>query len=338
MEAEEEFMTGAYDFGARIYNSKIGRWMATDPLEMKYPYLSPYNFVANTPTLYVDKDGKDFKVIINHKDKSITIVATYAAVDEKGKKALKEANKIWRNTKYTDGKTGYSVHFDLTVESKLFEASQEDIQKRMDKFNKGREESEKMTFEGLSEKNQKVVIDKIITKKFLEYKKDHPEVNLYKDLTSSSQSDKMEYPFPPGTELMTHYAPFINSNFVVIDGKKMSIGSEFDYTFRSLAHEIGHSLGLSDRGGKFFPGNIMAYYKSFSERPLPNDRVVQKILSYVKFAKEYGKKSIINGKTYHYFVIKKPGKLDADGPKFTIEEKNLGDKVGNSPIDTKKKK
>jgi RHS repeat-associated protein len=46
------------DFGARIYDSRLGRWMSTDPLQKKYPSLSPYNFVANSPILFIDPDGR----------------------------------------------------------------------------------------------------------------------------------------------------------------------------------------------------------------------------------------------------------------------------------------
>ena len=55
----------AYDFGARIYSSRLGRWLATDPLENKYPYLSPYNFVGNSPLIFVDPDGKKIVVAAN---------------------------------------------------------------------------------------------------------------------------------------------------------------------------------------------------------------------------------------------------------------------------------
>ncbi|MFN0187706.1 MAG: RHS repeat domain-containing protein [Bacteroidia bacterium] len=46
------------DFGARIYDSRLGRWLSLDPLQMKYPSLSPYNFVANNPINFIDPDGK----------------------------------------------------------------------------------------------------------------------------------------------------------------------------------------------------------------------------------------------------------------------------------------
>lgn len=49
----------AYDFGARMYDTRVGRWLSRDPLESKYPGLSPYSFVANTPLIAIDPDGRD---------------------------------------------------------------------------------------------------------------------------------------------------------------------------------------------------------------------------------------------------------------------------------------
>jgi RHS repeat-associated protein len=46
------------DFGARVYDSRLGRWLSLDPLQAKYPNLSAYNFVANSPLQAVDPDGK----------------------------------------------------------------------------------------------------------------------------------------------------------------------------------------------------------------------------------------------------------------------------------------
>lgn len=34
------------------------RWLSTDPLQAKYPFASPYNFVLNTPIQAIDPDGK----------------------------------------------------------------------------------------------------------------------------------------------------------------------------------------------------------------------------------------------------------------------------------------
>jgi RHS repeat-associated protein len=47
------------DFGARIYDPRIGRWLSKDPLQKKYPDLSPYNYCANSPIVFVDPNGKE---------------------------------------------------------------------------------------------------------------------------------------------------------------------------------------------------------------------------------------------------------------------------------------
>lgn len=47
-----------YDFGARNYDASLGRWMNLDPLAEKYLSFTPYNFVANSPLIATDLDGK----------------------------------------------------------------------------------------------------------------------------------------------------------------------------------------------------------------------------------------------------------------------------------------
>jgi RHS repeat-associated protein len=53
----------SYDYGARMYDPRIGRWFATDPLEKKYPFFTPYNYAANSPIIVIDIDGRDIIIV-----------------------------------------------------------------------------------------------------------------------------------------------------------------------------------------------------------------------------------------------------------------------------------
>jgi len=56
----------SYDFGARIYDPRVGRWLSLDPLAKKYSDLSPYCFVGNNPIAFVDPNGKE--IVIHYGD------------------------------------------------------------------------------------------------------------------------------------------------------------------------------------------------------------------------------------------------------------------------------
>jgi RHS repeat-associated protein len=49
------------DFGARIYDSRLGRFLSVDPLFKEYPNISPYAFVANSPIRFIDYDGRHIR-------------------------------------------------------------------------------------------------------------------------------------------------------------------------------------------------------------------------------------------------------------------------------------
>jgi len=58
------------DFGARIYDPRLGRWLSIDPLQAKYAGYSPYNFALNSPVFFYDKDGRDVGAGITIKNNS----------------------------------------------------------------------------------------------------------------------------------------------------------------------------------------------------------------------------------------------------------------------------
>lgn len=46
-----------YDYGFRIYNPSIGKFLSVDPLAPDYPWYTPYQFSGNKPIAFVDLDG-----------------------------------------------------------------------------------------------------------------------------------------------------------------------------------------------------------------------------------------------------------------------------------------
>ena len=51
------------DYGFRIYNPAIGKFLSVDPLTKDYPMLTPYQFASNTPIAAIDIDGLEGKQI-----------------------------------------------------------------------------------------------------------------------------------------------------------------------------------------------------------------------------------------------------------------------------------
>ncbi|MBS1613455.1 MAG: hypothetical protein JST49_11595, partial [Bacteroidetes bacterium] len=46
------------DFGARIYDTRIGRFLSRDPYWKQFPSTTDYSFAGNSPIYYIDKDGE----------------------------------------------------------------------------------------------------------------------------------------------------------------------------------------------------------------------------------------------------------------------------------------
>ncbi len=49
------------DYGMRIYDPRLGKFLSVDPLSQQYPELTPYQFASNTPIQSVDLDGEEQK-------------------------------------------------------------------------------------------------------------------------------------------------------------------------------------------------------------------------------------------------------------------------------------
>jgi RHS repeat-associated protein len=47
------------DYGMRIYDPRLGRFLSIDPLTKEYPWYTPYQFAGNKPIKFIDIDGSE---------------------------------------------------------------------------------------------------------------------------------------------------------------------------------------------------------------------------------------------------------------------------------------
>jgi len=61
-EKDNDIENGAQDYGMRIYDPRLVRFLSVDPISKKYPELTPFQFASNSPIANIDLDGLE-KVI-----------------------------------------------------------------------------------------------------------------------------------------------------------------------------------------------------------------------------------------------------------------------------------
>ena len=66
MDNEIKGFGNSEDFGARMYDPRIGKFLSLDPLAKKYSGVSPFSYCLNSPIKLIDPDGKEpYDVIVS---------------------------------------------------------------------------------------------------------------------------------------------------------------------------------------------------------------------------------------------------------------------------------
>jgi hypothetical protein len=76
-EKDDDVASGVFSAQYWEYDSRIGRRWNLEPLEQKFPFISPYAVDNCNPILYGDSDGKSAIAGIDKESKTITVASTF---------------------------------------------------------------------------------------------------------------------------------------------------------------------------------------------------------------------------------------------------------------------
>jgi hypothetical protein len=96
------------DYGARIYDQRVARFLSVDPLTGKYPWYTPYQFAGNKAIWAVDLDGLEEYYSINAQylgkigdSKEIRVITHNDILDQvKSDLSCAKCNHEWLNEKW----------------------------------------------------------------------------------------------------------------------------------------------------------------------------------------------------------------------------------------------
>lgn len=162
-EWQDELGLNVYDFGARNYQPDLGRFMNIDPHAENYFDWSPYNYVGGNPIIRVDPDGKDWDIVINHDNQTITIRGNFTTLSG-NEKTLQKAADNWnaQSGKFSymvgkgDDAISYAVNFEVSVNNPSTDVAENGVQVLSDDNRNFQERTETINGEEITIKPQGV--------------------------------------------------------------------------------------------------------------------------------------------------------------------------------------
>ncbi len=289
-----------YSFEYRVHDARLGRWLAVDPLQSKYTYLSSYVFTANNPIFLKEIDGKDFTYYIDEEAKTITVKMTFFAVSQTTYYQAVAGAHLWNQTKFKS--QGYAVQFDIQVVKPPVIARVEVI-----KHNNEHEKQLIFNKKGKPNKKYKEIEDKLIDAQMLKdatnaYNSD--EIGKNNVYAGSNSFDKLvteDIKEPPkegetrdlgvsnGRAIVTHKVALPEYDLTKPQPSNEPIYRDQGEKPYVVGHELGHNLGLPDyTTAGLTSGGIMDYLTAEGGKPsqIEVDDLVTQIINHYKENKD----------------------------------------------------
>ena len=82
------------DYGMRIYDPRLGKFLSVDPITKQYPELTPYQFASNRPIDGIDRDGLEYTPSDPARQRDATAVKLYPFHPETIQRQKENAPKL----------------------------------------------------------------------------------------------------------------------------------------------------------------------------------------------------------------------------------------------------
>jgi len=127
MEKDDEVSgsSNSYDFGARLYNPRVGRWLSRDPREDNFPENSPYQSMDNSPIMKNDPNGESAIVTVDKSSKTIKVTSHMVFYGADGSTAIATESASDIEDAWNAGAQNYFVEIDGEQYSVEFEITSE---------------------------------------------------------------------------------------------------------------------------------------------------------------------------------------------------------------------
>ncbi|HBG70623.1 MAG: hypothetical protein A2W93_09630 [Bacteroidetes bacterium GWF2_43_63] len=143
------------DYGMRIYDPRLGRFLSVDPITSNYPELTPYQFASNRPIDGIDLDGLEYfyyALAFDKKTSSFSLVS----IDEidatiKPLGITVNSNKVFGGGSYVYGSDGHFHNIPEYWQSHSLNAISDDPMKVLETVNSW--ENADVAYLGLSVQN-----------------------------------------------------------------------------------------------------------------------------------------------------------------------------------------
>ncbi len=122
-----------YDYGFRIYNPNLCRFLSIDPLRNDFPELSTYQFSSNMPIVAIDLDGLEAVIVINSQYymKKIKHAMTFGDIEEAERLVWEAVSKGSNSAKFNSDEKkvgGFVIYFKKkNIDNILFSQASSDV-------------------------------------------------------------------------------------------------------------------------------------------------------------------------------------------------------------------